>query len=122
MRGAPGLNDGTVMPSPAANHKAYPAAAEEMAGLMREYGAVSVVDDWSDDVSEGKLHSVHTAVLKKPDEAVVFSWINCKDQAAHDAGWEKIMANPRMAEFSPATIGAAMGPMIDGAFKPLVVT
>ena len=50
-----------------------------------------------------------------------FSWINWKDQAAHDAGWEKIMADPRMAEFSPATAGADMGRMIYGTFRPLVV-
>jgi uncharacterized protein YbaA (DUF1428 family) len=118
---APGLINGTVMPVPAANRKAYTAAAGQMADLFREYGATSVVDAWSDDVPEGKVNSFHTAVLRKPDEAVVFSWINWKDQAAHDAGWEKIMADPRMAEFSPATAGADMGRMIYGTFKPLVV-
>ena len=121
MHGAPGLTNGTVMPVPAANRKAYTAAAEKMADLFREYGAGSVVDAWSDDVPEGKVNSFHTAVLRKPYEAVVFSWINWKDQAAHDAGWKKIMADPRMAEFSPATIGADMGRMIYGTFKPLAV-
>jgi uncharacterized protein YbaA (DUF1428 family) len=121
MRGAPGLIDGTVMPSPAANHKAHLAAAEQMADLVREYGATSVVDAWSDDVPEGKVNSFHTAVLRKPDEVVVFSWINWKDQAAHDAGWKKIIADPRMADFSPSTVGADIGRMIYGTFKPLVV-
>ncbi len=51
----------------------------------------------------------------------MFSWINWKDQAAHDAGWEKIMADTRMAEHGPASVGVDMGRMIYGTFKPIVV-
>lgn len=118
---APGVINGTVLPVPAAKRKEYTAAAEKMADLFIEYGATSVVDAWGDDLPEGKVNSFHTAVLRKPDEAVVFSWINWKDQATHDAGWEKIMADPRMAEFGPSTVGADMGRMIYGTFKPIVV-
>ncbi|MDP3461080.1 MAG: DUF1428 domain-containing protein [Hyphomonas sp.] len=117
----PGLINGTVMPVPADKRTAYTAAAKKMADLFLEYGATSVVDAWSDDVPEGKVNSFHTAVLKKPGEDIVFSWINWKDQAAHDAGWEKIMADPRMAEHGPASVGADMGRMIYGTFKPIVV-
>ena len=56
------------------------AAAEKMADRFIEYGATSVVDAWSDDVPEGKVNSFHTAVLKKPGEDIVFSWINWKGQ------------------------------------------
>jgi len=118
---APGIFDGTVMPVPAARKADYKAAAEKMAALFIEYGAVSVVDAWSDDVPEGKVNSFHTAILRKPDEAIVFSWIGWKDAAAQASGWEKIMADPRMAEFSPASVGADMGRMIFGSFKPIVV-
>jgi uncharacterized protein YbaA (DUF1428 family) len=110
-----------VMPVPADQRAAYTAAAKKMAELFIECGATSVVDAWSDDVPEGKVNSFHTAVLKKPGEDIVFSWINWKDQAAHDAGWEKAMADPRMGEFSPAIVGADMGRMIYGTFRPLVV-
>ncbi len=54
---------------------------------------------------EGKVNSFHTAVLKKPGEDTGFSWLIWKDQAAHDANWEKIMADPRMAAYSPASVG-----------------
>ena len=40
--------------------------------------------------------------------AVVFSWINWKDAATRQAGWDKAMADPRMAEFSPVTTGAVV--------------
>lgn len=118
---APGLINGTVLPVPAAKRTEYTEAAVKMGALFQEYGAISVVDAWSDDLPEGKVNSFHTAALRKPGEAVVFSWINWKDQAAHDAGWEKIMADPRMAELSPATVGADMGRMMYGTFTPLVV-
>ena len=115
-----GYIDGTVMPVPADKRAAYTAASEKMAALFREYGAISVVDCWSDDVPEGKLNDFHGAVLRKADEAIVFSWINWKDKAARDAGWEKIMADPRMQDYGPASVGGDMGRMIFGGFTPIV--
>lgn len=118
---APTILDGTVMPILAANKAAYVEAAVKMADLFREYGATAVVDCWGDDLPEGKVNSFHTAVLRKPDEAVVFSWIGWKDKAAQEKGWASIMADPRMQELSPKTVGADMGRMIFGSFEPLVV-
>lgn len=115
-----GYIDGTVMPVPADKREAYTAASKKMAELFQEYGAISVVDAWGDNLPEGKVNDFHTAILRKPDEAVVFSWINWKDKAARDAGWEKIMADLRMQEFGPASVGADMGRMIYGSFTPLV--
>ena len=111
----------SVLPVPSDKRAEYTAAAKKMADLFVECGAISVVDAWSDDVPEGKVNSFHTAVLKKPGEDIVFSWINWKDQAAHDAGWEKAMADPRMGEFGPQSVGADMGRMIYGTFRPIVV-
>lgn len=118
---APGIVDGTLMPVPAGSRAAYVAAAEKLAAVFVEHGATSVVDAWGDDLPEGKVNSFHTAVLKKPDENVIFSWINWKDAATRQAGWDKAMADPRMAEFSPVTTGADLGRMIYGTFEPLVV-
>lgn len=117
----PGVINGSVLPVPSDKRAEYTAAAKKMADLFVDCGAISVVDAWSDDVPEGKVNSFHTAVLKKPGEDIVFSWINWKDQAAHDAGWEKAMADPRMGEFGPQSVGADMGRMIYGTFRPIVV-
>lgn len=117
---APGIVDGTLMPVPAGSRAAYVAAAEKLAAVFVEHGATSVVDAWGDDLPEGKVNSFHTAVLKKPDENVIFSWINWKDAATRQAGWDKAMADPRMAEFSPFTTGADLGRMIYGTFEPIV--
>ncbi|MFN3312019.1 MAG: DUF1428 domain-containing protein [Pannonibacter indicus] len=115
-----GYVDGTVMPVPADKRDAYTAASKQMADLFMEHGAISVVDCWGDDLPEGKVNDFHGAVLRKPDEAVVFSWINWKDKAARDAGWEKLMADARMQEFGPHTVGVDMSRMIFGSFTPLV--
>lgn len=117
----PGLVDGTLMPVPAANRAAYREKAVLMADLFREHGAISVVDCWSDDVPEGKVNSFHTAVLRRPEEAIVFSWINWQDKAAQEKGWASVMADPRMEALSPKTVGADMGRMVYGTFEPLVV-
>ncbi len=115
-----GYIDGTVMPVPAAKRAAFVEASKKMAELFIEHGATSVVDCWGDEVPEGKVNDFHGAVLRKPDEAVVFSWIGWKDKAARDAGWEAIMADPRMDQYSPKSVGADMGRMIFGAFEPIV--
>ena len=62
---------------------------------------MSVVECWGDDVPEGKLTSFPLAVKREADETVVFSWVTWPSRAVRDAGWEKLMADPRM---SPAAI------------------
>ena len=45
---------------PEANKAAYLAQAKMMAGLMKEYGALSVTECWGVDVPEGKKTSIPT--------------------------------------------------------------
>ncbi len=45
---------------------------------------------------EGKLTSFPTAVKRKADEAVVFSWILWPSRNARAEGMEKVMADPRL--------------------------
>lgn len=93
--------DGFVAAVPTANRDAYLNHAERAAALFKEFGALSVVECWGDDVPEGKLTSFPLAVKREADETVVFSWVTWPSRAVRDAGWEKLMADPRM---SPAAI------------------
>lgn len=88
--------DGFLCAVPTANKEAYRKDAEEAAMVFKEHGALSLVECWGDDVPEGKVNSMHTAVMRKPDETVVFSWIIWPSKAARNAGMEKVMADPRM--------------------------
>lgn len=88
--------DGFVTAVPTANRDAYLRHAQLAAQVFRDHGALSVSEGWGDDVPEGKLTSFPLAVQCKPDETVVFSWVTWPSRAARDAGWEKVMADPRM--------------------------
>ena len=90
--------DGFVAAVPAANRQAYLKHAQDAAIAFKEYGALSVVESWGDDVPEGKLTSFPLAVQCKADEVVVFAWITWPSKSVRDSAWEKIMADPRMNE------------------------
>ena len=89
--------DGFVTPVLTANRDAYLQHAKDVAVMFKEYGATSVVECWGDDVPEGKVTSFPMAVKVEPGEIVVFSWVTWPSRAVRDAGWAKLMADPRMA-------------------------
>lgn len=111
--------DGFVLAVPTANREAYRKMAEMAAGMFKEYGALSVVECWGDDVPEGKLTSFPMAVQRKADETVVFSWITWPSRQARDAGMKQVMEDPRMKP-DPATMPFDGKRMIYGGFEVLV--
>lgn len=88
--------DGFVAAVPTRNREAYKKHAAEMAAIMKEFGVEKSMECWGDDVPEGKLTSFPMAVKKETDETVVFAWIVWPSKAVRDAGWEKMMKDPRM--------------------------
>lgn len=62
--------DGFVAAVPTANKQAYAKHAETSAALFKEFGALSIVECWGDDIPEGKVNSLHTAVMRKEYETV----------------------------------------------------
>ena len=111
--------DGFVIPVPNANRDTYRRIAETAAALFKEYGALSVVECWGDDVPEGKLTSFTMAVQRKNDESVVFSWITWPSKAVRDVGMKKTMEDPRMTEgMNPMPFDGKR--MIFGGFQVIV--
>lgn len=88
--------DGFVAAVPTANRESFRQHAQAAAAVLKECGALQVVECWGDDVPEGKLTSFPMAVQRKDDETVVFSWITWPSRAARDEGMKKFMADPRM--------------------------
>jgi len=88
--------DGFVASVQTTNRAAFEEHARAMARLFKEFGALSVVDCWGDDVPPGKLTSFPLAVQCKDDETVIFSWITWPSRAARDEAWKTVMADPRM--------------------------
>ncbi len=88
--------DGFVTPVPTAKREEYRRHATDAAAVFKEFGALSVVECWGDDVPEGKVTSFSLAVKREPSESVVFSWITWPSRAVRDEGWKKVMADARM--------------------------
>lgn len=111
--------DGFLGAVPTANKAAYTEHAREASEIFREYGAISLVECWGDDVPEGEVNSMHTAVLRKEDETVVFSWITWPSKDVRDKGMKGLMEDPRMK-----TMGETMPfdgkRMIFGGFEVIV--
>ena len=92
--------DGFVAAVPTAHKEAFRRHAQMAAEAFMEHGALAVVECWGHEVPEGELNSFHTAVLRRTDETIIFSWITWPSKAVRDAGMAKVMADPRV---QPAT-------------------
>ncbi|GHG70531.1 hypothetical protein GCM10012319_15490 [Comamonas sp. KCTC 72670] len=109
--------DGFVCAVPAANKDAYLKLALAAAPMYQEFGATRFVENWGEDVPEGKVTDLRRAVKAQPDEVIVFSWIEYPDKATRDEANAKVFRDPRMQE-----MGAHMPfdgkRMIYGGFVP----
>ncbi|MBT9445382.1 MAG: DUF1428 domain-containing protein [Hyphomonadaceae bacterium] len=108
--------DGFVVPVPLANKNAYLDMAKLGLPLFKEYGAVRVVECWGDDVPEGKVTDFRRAVQAKPEETVVFSWIEWPSKAVRDAGQKKMIEDERMTAIPGMPFDGQR--MIYGGFAP----
>lgn len=111
--------DGFVAAVPTANKEKFIQHAAIAAKAFKEAGALQVVENWGDDVPDGKVTSFPLAVKKKEDETVVFSWIIWPSKEVRDSGMQKVMEDPRMqAEFNPMPFDGQR--LIFGGFHPVV--
>lgn len=111
--------EGFVVAVPAANKEAYRKHAADALPLFKAFGATRMVENWGDNVPDGKVTDFKGAVKAKEDEVIVFSWLEYPDKAVRDAAIEKMMSDPRMA-----AMGAAMPfdgqRMIFGGFTVII--
>jgi len=95
--------EGFVCAVPTARKDEYIRHAESAVGMIKEFGATRMVENWGEDVPRGKVTDFQGAVQARDDETVVFSWFEYPDKATRDAANEKMMADPRMKD-----MGASM--------------
>lgn len=111
--------DGFVAAVPTASKEAYRTYAELAAAIFKEHGALSIVECWGDDVPVGRINSLHTAVMRKGDETVVFAWITWPDKATRDAAHSKVVNDPRLQpDVNPMPFDGSR--MIFGGFGMIV--
>src|SRR5690606_4749921 len=88
--------EGSVIAVPNDQRDAYAAHANTLSELFIEHGAVCSVDAWGDLVPDGKVTDFKRAVSAKPDETVVFSWIEWPSKQVRDRAWGKLMKDSRL--------------------------
>jgi len=88
--------DGYVLAVPTANKEAYIKLARLASRVFKDHGALAVVENWGDDVPEGKTTSFPMAVKLQAGETVVFSWIAWPSREVRDSGMKAAMEDPRM--------------------------
>lgn len=112
--------DGFVVAVPNEKKEAYRKLAAEVGAIFREFGALSVVEAWGEDVPDGKLTSFPMAVKREANETVVFSWVVWPSKEVRQAAHAKVQADPRM---QPDKVDMSVFDgkrMIYGGFLPLV--
>ncbi|WP_158966760.1 DUF1428 domain-containing protein [Chachezhania sediminis] len=110
---------GFLTPVPEANRDAYVASAQKAWPLFQEYGALAMYECWEAGVPDGEVTSFPMAVKREPGEAVVFSWIIWRDQAAADACQASMETDKRWAEMMDMPFDGKR--MIYGGFEPVFV-
>src|SRR5437773_288064 len=88
--------EGFVVAVPRANKDAYRKHAVAAAPFFKKLGATRMVDNWGDDVPDGKVTDYKGAVKANADEKIVYSWIEWPSKEIRDKGWDKAMKDPRM--------------------------
>ena len=109
--------DGFVIAVETARQGEFVDHAKRMDALFLEWGALRVVECWSDDVPVGENTSFPRSVQLTEGEAVVFSWIEWPDKPTRDAAMAKMMADERMSAEPMPFDGKRM---IFGGFTPVV--
>jgi uncharacterized protein YbaA (DUF1428 family) len=112
--------DGFVVPVPKKSVAAYMKMARKAGKIWREHGALAYVECVADDVKSGKLTSFPQSVKLKPNETVVFAWATYKSRKDRDRIMAKVMADPRLANMSPATMHFDGKRMFFGGFKAII--
>lgn len=87
--------DGFVIPVPADRKDDYKAMSQKVWAILKEFGALKLVECWGDDVPKGQHTDFYMAVKAEPGETVVFSWIIWPSKAVRDEGSKKMMADAR---------------------------
>lgn len=111
---------GFLIAVPKANKQAYIDSARAAAPIFMEYGALRVVETWSETIADGKLTDFKMAVKATPDEAVVFSWIEWADQQTYEAAHTKMQTDARWKDMPEMPFDGKR--MVWGGFEPIFDT
>jgi uncharacterized protein YbaA (DUF1428 family) len=122
-----------LVPVPRENKAAYEELARVSAQVVKEYGALRVVECWLDESGpdassyhgeEARLESKEYGSFGRATgagkhETVVLSYVEWPDKATRDAGMEKVTSDPRM-QFQDQPSAFDGRRLIAAGFKPML--
>lgn len=108
---------GSLAAVPTANREKFVEHAKAAWPFMQNYGATRMVETWGEDVPRGKVNDLYGAVDAKPEETVVFSWIEWPDRKTADEAWEKMQDDPALKDMPEMPYDGSR--MIYGGFEPI---
>ena len=117
--------DGFVLPIPRIYLDEYKKAAEKVAEIWKEYGAIAYFEFVGDDLYlEGTKSFIETIDVKE-DEEIVFGWVVFPSKKIRDLANKKVPMDPRMTALvapltNPEKLVFDAGRMVYGGFKSLV--
>ena len=117
--------DGFVLPIPRIYLGEYKKAAEKVAEIWKEYGAIAYFEFVGDDLSIVGTKSFVEAVDARGDEEIVFGWVVFPSKEIRDLANKKVPTDPRMTELvapltNPEKLIFDASRMVYGGFNPLV--
>ncbi len=117
--------DGFVFPIKHKHLDEYKQAAEKIAAIWKEHGALTYNEYVGDDLHLEGTRSFIDTVDVKDDEGIVFGWVAFPSKEVRDRANEQVPNDPRMANLvapliSPEKLVFDAGRMVYGGFKSLV--
>ena len=117
--------DGFVLPIAKEHLDTYQKAAEQIAEIWKEYGALEYVEYVGDDLQLEGTRSFVEVVEKKENEVVLFGWVKFPSKEVRESANQQVPKDPRMHSLVAPLIEADKTifdakRMIYGGFAPLV--
>ena len=121
-----------LVPVPRANKASYKKLAQISSSVVREFGALRVVECWLDEGTDAASYHADSARQEaanyramaatagaKTDETIVMSWIEWPNKRSRDEGMAKVMADSRMqfTDLEPVFDGTRL---IAAGFRPML--
>ncbi len=121
----PNYIDGYVFPILQENLDAYKSAAEKIAAIWKEHGALSYSEYVSDGLAMDGIPSFHSLLETKANETVVFGWIVFESREARDLAHERVSADKRMTALAAPLMDSSRlifdaSKMVFGGFQSLI--
>lgn len=110
--------EGYVAAVPRRNKDAYLKHATDAMPYFKKFGATHFVENWGDDIPDGKLTDFKRAVKATPDEDIIFSWVEYPNKEVREKANEMMMKDPAMADMGK-TMPFDGKRMIFAGFEPI---